>query len=104
MRSRNEKGSAGVVIATLVALVLVYLAGFVWEYNTIAPWLGDHHSWSDGLFHGMFIWLNFVVNLFSGHSSLPLYATGGSGWYNFWYLFGVSTVFSGSSSLRRRRD
>lgn len=101
---RNERGHIGVIIALILGLLALYLLVFWWEYTTIAPWLGVYNSWSDGFWHGMFAVPNFIVNFFTGHAQSPLYATGGSGWYNFWYLLGVGALLGGSSSSSSRRN
>ncbi len=101
----KRSSSAGIALAILAGVIVAYLAVFIWEYTSIAPWIGTHNSWNDGLWHGVFAGPNFLVNFFSGHAGSPLVATGGGGWYNFWFLLGIGAILGGGSrSMSSRRN
>ena len=71
------------------------------DLNTI----DNYPTFFMGLWHGIICPVSFVFSLFS--DSTAIYQSGGGGWYDFGFLFGVSISFGGgghgASRARRRR-
>lgn len=80
----------------LVAALLV-LAGCAAGPNNVAPVGADDLAgfWL-GLWHGLISPITFLISLFN--SDVNIYEVHNNGnWYNFGFMLGVSTVFSGAA-------
>lgn len=98
---RLPKRTAAVLLAILLLAACAAgandLAGSPGADGTVAGfWLG--------LWHGIILFIAFVVSLFSDHVSVYEVHNNG-GWYNFGFLLGVMIAFGGGhkASTRRRR-
>ena len=81
-----------VALAVLAALSL--LAGCAAGPNTAANGADPAGFWL-GLWHGLISPISFLVSLFN--DGVNIYEVDNNGnWYNFGFMLGVSTVFSGS--------
>ena len=63
--------------------------------------------WSDllwGLWNGFTAWIVFIVHVFGGWDSFPVYNSARSGnWYDFGFLFGAGSPFFGALGRRPRK-
>ena len=107
--SRRSRISRTALVALQVFLLLfaaVYLLGFWWEYSHILPQVGaasSHTRWYNGLLHGVYAPLNFIVELFFGDSQDTVFQGGGGRAYQFWFLLGIGAFAGGGSSVGSRR-
>ena len=85
-----------VLRAAVVAALLLVLAACAASGNDVAS-AGSAHvvGFWYGLWHGLISPITFLISLFSDH--VNIYAVHNNGnWYNFGFMLGVSTVFSGT--------
>ena len=63
--------------------------------------------WSDllwGFWNGLTAWIVFVVHVFGGWDSFPVYNAARSGnWYDFGFLFGTGSPLLGVLGRRSRK-
>ena len=91
-------------LAGLAALLV--LAGCAAKGNNVAR-VGTTHiaGFWYGLWHGLISPITFLISLFTSHVNIYDVHNNGN-WYNFGFMLGVSTVFSGgarSAGTSRRR-
>ena len=97
MRGRSGALSAAAGVAVLVLVLAACAAG---PNDAVAS--GGAHAagfWL-GLWHGLIAPISFLVSLF--RDSVSVYEVRNAGnWYDFGFILGVATVFSGPASARR---
>lgn len=98
----SERGSVAIITVFAVAVLVVYIGAFIYQFNNSAPWMPNNHVWWYGFLHGVFAPLNFIGNLVTGNASRPIFQDGGSGWYVFWFLIGIGGLLRGGSSSSSR--
>ncbi|MBI1183321.1 hypothetical protein GC194_03550 [bacterium] len=89
----------------LIIFLLLEMAGCMAEPTTVDLNTVEHYPnfWL-GLWHGIIAPVSFIISLFN--KGIGIYQAGGSGWYDFGFLMGVSISFGGgghSASRRNRR-
>ncbi len=90
--------------AAVAAAVLLALAACAATGNDVASAGGAHvvGFWY-GLWHGLISPITFLISLFNDH--VNIYAVHNNGnWYNFGFMLGISTVFSGGGRSATRRS
>lgn len=86
-------------VATGVVLLVVLLAGCAASGNEAASSANDAGFWL-GLWQGLIAPFAFIVSLFN--DSVGIYEVDNNGaWYDFGYIIGLSTIFSGSGAGAR---
>jgi hypothetical protein len=94
---RSKLVRAGLAGVALIALTACAASG-----NDLASVGGAHvvGFWY-GLWHGLISPITFLISLFNSH--VNIYAVHNNGnWYNFGFMLGVSTVFSGTGGSAAR--
>jgi hypothetical protein len=94
MTGRTSGSLRRIAQLALLLTVLIVLAGCAAGPNTAANGADPAGFWL-GLWHGLISPISFLVSLFN--DQVNIYEVDNNGnWYNFGFMLGVSTVFSGS--------
>lgn len=83
-----------ITLVLAVLLIAVLLAGCVPAANPDEGKGSDPAGFWDGLWHGVIIWITFLISLFN--PDVGIYEVNNNGnWYNFGYLLGLSIALGG---------
>lgn len=99
--------TSGKTRAALLAATALFLAACAAGPNNVAHLDAPHIAgfWL-GLWQGLISPITFLISLFNDHVNLYEVHNNGN-WYNFGFMLGVSTIFSGTArsgrNARRRR-
>ncbi|MFZ1258304.1 MAG: hypothetical protein WAQ25_02435 [Candidatus Saccharimonas sp.] len=97
MKLGKSKSSSAYLIAD-IALIVIGVILWWYLYQTSGPMDGrvDNTYWYHGVFHGFYAVPNWFVGLFSSEPR-TIFQQGGGGWYQFWFIVGISGLMRISS-------
>ncbi|OGD61117.1 hypothetical protein A3A71_00775 [Candidatus Berkelbacteria bacterium RIFCSPLOWO2_01_FULL_50_28] len=89
----------------LVALFVLLLAGCAPGPNTAmsTPVPNGEAGFLLGLWHGLIVWVTFIVSLFNDQVSIYEVHNNG-GWYNFGYILGLGSALGGTATASSRSN